>query len=292
MATLINADTSDGLKLTSDTSGQLELQSAGSTKVTMDTSGNVGIGTASPSNFGAGYASLAVNGSTGGVFDAFVGGTRHGTFYALSTDVTTGSIANVPFTFRTNNTERMRIDTSGNVLVGTTDASITSGPGFKIRPSATSTDATIIQNTSANLGSFILYNTNATNNGYRFYVTTNGGIANYSGNNANLSDERSKKNIEIASNYLDKICSIPIKLFNYKDEVEDEQKTLGVIAQDVEKIAPEFVNTESFGDTPEDGIPLKSIYTTDLMFALMKSIQEQQAIIETLTTRIEALEVK
>jgi hypothetical protein len=48
MATIINADTSDGLKLTSDTSGQLELQSAGSTKVTMDATGNVGIGTASP----------------------------------------------------------------------------------------------------------------------------------------------------------------------------------------------------------------------------------------------------
>ena len=44
MATIINADTSNGLKLTSDTSGQLELQSAGSTKVTMDTSGKVGIG--------------------------------------------------------------------------------------------------------------------------------------------------------------------------------------------------------------------------------------------------------
>jgi len=44
MSTIINADTSNGLKLTSDTSGQLELQSAGSTKVTMDTSGKVGIG--------------------------------------------------------------------------------------------------------------------------------------------------------------------------------------------------------------------------------------------------------
>ena len=44
MATIINADTVTGLKLTSDLSGQLELQSAGSTKVTMDTSGKVGIG--------------------------------------------------------------------------------------------------------------------------------------------------------------------------------------------------------------------------------------------------------
>jgi hypothetical protein len=38
MATLINADTSDGLKLTSDTSGEIQLQSAGTTAVTIDTS--------------------------------------------------------------------------------------------------------------------------------------------------------------------------------------------------------------------------------------------------------------
>jgi hypothetical protein len=38
MATIINADTSDGLKLTSDTSGEIQLQSAGTTAVTIDTS--------------------------------------------------------------------------------------------------------------------------------------------------------------------------------------------------------------------------------------------------------------
>lgn len=39
MATTINADTSEGLKLTSDTSGELELQSAGVTKVKITSSG-------------------------------------------------------------------------------------------------------------------------------------------------------------------------------------------------------------------------------------------------------------
>jgi hypothetical protein len=39
MTTLINADTSGGLKLTSDTSGTLELQSAGNTKLTVNSSG-------------------------------------------------------------------------------------------------------------------------------------------------------------------------------------------------------------------------------------------------------------
>jgi hypothetical protein len=39
MATLINADTSDGLKLTSDTSGEIALQSAGTTIATVDSTG-------------------------------------------------------------------------------------------------------------------------------------------------------------------------------------------------------------------------------------------------------------
>ena len=51
MATLINADTSDGLKLTSDTSGEIQLQSAGTTAVTIDTSSNL--------KFNSGYGSVA-----------------------------------------------------------------------------------------------------------------------------------------------------------------------------------------------------------------------------------------
>jgi hypothetical protein len=39
MATIINADTSNGLKLTSDTSGIIELQSGGTTKATVNSSG-------------------------------------------------------------------------------------------------------------------------------------------------------------------------------------------------------------------------------------------------------------
>ncbi len=41
MAITINADTSNGLKLTSDTSGQIDFQSQGSTKALIDTYGNL-----------------------------------------------------------------------------------------------------------------------------------------------------------------------------------------------------------------------------------------------------------
>ena len=145
-------------------------------------------------------------------------------------------------------------------------------------------------NTAGAENTYHLYNTNSTNTGYRFYVNINGGVYNFSSNNSNLSDIRVKTNIELSGDYLSKICAIPVKLFNYKDDPADKERNLGVIAQDVEAVAPELVNTGGFGETPEDGIPLKSIYTTDMQYALMKCIQEQQALIEALTTRITALE--
>lgn len=182
-------------------------------------------------------------------------------------------------------TERMRIDSSGNLLVGTTSDSTTSGVGTKIKAQTIYT----VVDTSGAQNQFHFYNANATNNGFRFYVGVDGGISNYSGNNVNLSDERKKTNIEIAGNYLEKICAIPVKLFNYKDEAEGEQRTLGVIAQDVEIVAPELVDQDGWlGDAPEGESPLKSIYTTDMMFAFMRCIQELKAENDVLKARLDA----
>ena len=121
-------------------------------------------------------------------------------------------------------------------------------------------------------------------------MRSNGGIANYSANNVNLSDQREKTNIELASSYLDKICSIPVKTFNYIDQniEEDNGLTLGVIAQDVQAVAPELV-TESNWGTEEEPKERLSIYQTDLQYALMKCIQEQQALIIQLQADVAAL---
>ena len=122
MATIINADTSNGLKLTSDTSGQLELQSAGSTKVTMDTSGNVGIGTSSPNKsssstaltvdapVAANYAALEL--SSGETLNWHINANNADVY-----DVTAGTRNRV---FYTNGAERMRITSGGAVGIGTT----------------------------------------------------------------------------------------------------------------------------------------------------------------------------
>lgn len=268
----------------------LTIYTGGSERLRIDTSGNVGIGLTTV-NTKLAVATSGDQSTVSPLITAQTSSTTYGGIYTIRDGA--GDQRGLIFQNYTANvglTEKMRIDSSGNLLVGTTNASTIGGAGIKIKPSTTVSAISTVMNTAANNEAYIFFNENATNNGYRFYVTANGGIYNYSGNNSNLSDERTKTNIDLAGSYLDKICSIPVKLFNYKDEAEGTQKTLGVIAQDVEKIAPELVNNEGFGDTKKGEEPLKSIYSADMMFAMMKAIQEQQVMIEELKAKVAALE--
>ena len=65
----------------------------------------------------------------------------------------------------------------------------------------------------------------------------------------------------------------------------------GVIAQELEKVAPDAV---SVGTDHEDGSIDRAwaVDTSTLVPALIKAIQEQQAIIQSLTDRIAKLESK
>jgi len=215
-----------------------------------------------------------------------------------------------------NLTERMRITSGGSVVMGGTSApTIASVGAFNgaYGPAGTGSWAMgLQQDTTSGGGGRILglrnvtdfnnagneviyYQGNAT---ARFYVLSNGGIYNYSANNVNLSDRREKTNFAPSKSYLDTVCAIPVQTFNYIDQnmEEDGGLTLGVVAQDVQAVAPELVKESNWGTQDEPKMRL-SIYQTDLQYALMKSIQELKAINDTqaetinaLTARIVALE--
>ena len=119
-------------------------------------------------------------------------------------------------------------------------------------------------------------------------VRSNGGIANYSANNVNLSDARLKRDFTPSQPWLEKLCKIEVGTFFYKDQT-DETPNLGVLAQQVEAVAPELVDASGFGEAPEGEEPYKAIYQTDLQYALLKAIQEQQAIINQLKAQLTSI---
>ena len=275
--------------------GNITLGTAGTTAVTIDTSQNVGIGTTSPSQ------KLEVATASGGTIGLrYIGNSGYATVGTDSNNSLLFSIGNPP-------SEKMRINSSGNLLVGRTSG--VASEKFSVLQSASDWCGQFVNSYSGTYYG-IRINSSSTQNdtgsllydgldggNVRFRVYSNGGIANYSANNSNLSDQQEKKDIELAPNYLGKICAIPVKTFLYNDQT-DTDKNLGAIAQDVKAVCPELVTESNWGTEEEPKMRL-SIYQTDLQYALMKSIQELKAINDTqaatitaLTARIVALEAK
>ncbi|MBT9133238.1 MAG: hypothetical protein DDT33_01774 [Firmicutes bacterium] len=94
-----------------------------------------------------------------------------------------------------------------------------------------------------------------------------------------ISDAALKTNIAPLNNSLAKILGLNGVSFNWK---ENNESTIGLIAQDVEKIFPEAVITNSGG--------LRSIDYARVTVALVEAMKEQQAQIEELNARIKKLE--
>lgn len=110
----------------------------------------------------------------------------------------------------------------------------------------------------------------------RFAVRSNGGIANFQSNDADLSDERIKTELSPLGSYWNKFKGIEIGTFRYLDQEEDTPDNIGVMAQQVAAVAAEFV------EVPEDEEELLRVYNKDLYFGGFKCLQEAMDRIEEL----------
>jgi len=181
--------------------------------------------------------------------------------------------------FSTNNTERMRIDSSGDVLVATTDDGA-SGAGFVVKNEGT-------------YGHLILkktYSGNAT--GVHFYHNGSAvGTINYSNSSTTYntsSDYRLKENVVDITDGITRVKQLEPKKFNF---IADAGTTVdGFIAHEAQAVVPESV-TGTKDEVDDEGNPvMQGIDQAKLVPLLTAALQEAIAKIEVLETKVEALE--
>jgi hypothetical protein len=283
------------------TSGDLRFKTgglSGTEVVRIDSSGNVGIGTTSPaqrldvqattakvfvtSTTGTNTAYFAAN-NTGGAFQIGLDNSAGTEFGAAYAGVLYRSGAN-PIVFYTNAAERMRIDSSGNLLVGTTSVNFASS-GLTLSTNAGSTKW-LVGPISANAGNF--------------YVATSGSTGVYlAGTSATSwssnSDERLKTDLVPIENATTKVASMRSVTGRYKTDPEGTSRSF-LIAQDVQAVLPEAVSASKIAGSDDDTEYLGVAYT-EVIPLLVASIKELKTINDTqaetinaLTARIVALE--
>lgn len=252
--------------------------------MTLDASGRLGIGTASPAE------KLHVVASTNGYGLFVTDGTYSG---GLIPSSSTGGLilyngVAQPLGFWTNNAERARIDSSGNLLVGTTgtDPIGANTTGIVLRPTLSSTFATsgdeaikVMRKTSTgNLVSFFY-------NGANFVgsISTGGTTTAYN----TTSDYRLKENVAPMTGALAKVSALKPCTYTWKADGSSGQ---GFIAHELQAVVPDCVTGEKDAVNEDGSIKPQSIDTSFLVATLTAAIQEQQAIIESLQTRLTALE--
>jgi hypothetical protein len=187
------------------------------------------------------------------------------------------------FTSNTNSsttpTERMRIDSDGNVTMtsgGNTTLTLTSTTGAW---------SSILKVGGAGGGNGQIHSTTALIC-FAGNQTTNGVVLNSNATSwASTSDERLKTNLKLIENAAEKVSTLRAFTGRFKTDEENVSRSF-LIAQDVQAVLPEAVVAQ------QDEIGTLSLAYTDTIPLLVAAIQEQQAIITDLKSRIEALENK
>jgi hypothetical protein len=328
MSTITSGNVTVSCSLSADTTGNLVFQSGGNvTAMTIDTSQNVGIGTTSPSSYsfdtgvdlvvgdGNNSAISVVSSSAGTGYVAFADGTSGTARYSglIEYNHTDNYLG-----LRTSAVERARIDSSGNLLIGTTSADAK----FVVTSSATSGwGARILQSSGSGTpqGLQVVVGQNSTNEVFQcgqgtsfgsvtnlFRVTGNGTIntGTASGSPYNLTSgsaanaflnsngdlQRStsslkyKRDVQDAAYGLADVMALRAVTYKGKSESDGDKVFGGLIAEEVHE-----AGLTEFVQYAEDGSPDALAYG-NMVSLCIKAIQEQQQMIDELKAKVAALE--
>jgi len=259
----------------------------GSERLRIDSSGNVGIGTSSPSQ------KLVVNSSSGSVValiqapaaaSAFLGLLGNGSSFLsgdfnIFHDGTQAGLtmrANLPMTFATNNTERLRIDSSGVLCIGTTNPL----PGYSNNTYgvALQGDGTSCFSKGGNITTVI-------NNGASSQTLTQ---YNYQGNYVGqvvlngttgvlyqtASDYRLKHDVQPLTSGLATIASLKPTTYKWN---ADNSYGEGFIAHELQAVIPQAVSGEKDAVNENGSIKPQGVDYSKIVVHLVAAIQELSA---------------
>ena len=253
--------------------------------MTLDASGNLGIGKTSPTVPLSFADSAGTAGTANKISLYWATGETYGLYgFGVSSgqlDYVTGG-AHVFYSRSTNaSTERARIDSSGNLLVGTTTVN-PSGNAF-----------------SVDVGSGITRtghaNGTASGTAYSVFVYNGGAIGTITQNGTTAvayntsSDYRLKHDIAPMTGALAKVAALKPVTYKWNADNSDGE---GFIAHELAEVCPHAVTGEKDA-VDADGNPVyQGIDTSFLVATLTAALQEMKAIIDDQAARIAALEAK
>jgi hypothetical protein len=231
--------------------------------------------------------------TTSDILTAIIGAGHNGTAFGNNTVAVIGiaegahttSSAPTAITFATTasgatgRTEKMRIDSSGNVLIGATTS--TPASGITIMPgTGLNTNIGVHHASGAPSGNFYIgFNYNSVNIGG---ITQNGTTAvSYN----TTSDARRKQNIVDAPSAIQKVKAIQVRSFDWMSDSSHVEH--GFVAQELQTVAPDAVHVG--GDDPD--VAPWGVDPSKLVATLTKALQEALAEIEALKARLTAANI-
>ena len=245
------------------------------TRMVINSSGNIGIGS-SPSSFSGDGDNLVVGTTSGNNGISVISATDGtGNIYFGDTQTTGGGSrrgqlvydhATDSLRFATAVTERMRLTSSGTLLVGKT-AEGTATDGIELNRNdvvvvTRNGDAPLILNRRTSDGDIAVFRKDNTTVG-SISITSSATAYNTS------SDQRLKDNIVDAPSASDDIDAIQVRSFDWK--ADGSHQKYGMVAQELGTVAPEAVSV------PDDAEEMQSVDYSKLVPMLVKEIQSLRA---------------
>jgi len=289
--------------VTSPSATALTIQSAGTTAMTVSTSQYVGVGTTSPQStlsikgafqgsptggdgiqLGAigGYAVMEMSGTTGGFIDFNKG---DGTDFLGR--IIYNNTSNY-MSFQTNSVEAARIDTSGNLLVGTTVSGSPTTTGVALKANNFNEfrrDAAYVMGifiTNANTGPFVEFRQNGS---IRGTISTDGSTTAYN----TSSDYRLKENVTQISDGLSAVSLLNPVRYHWKENGTPGE---GFLAHELQEVIPLAVTGAKDAVDDEGNIKPQGVDYSKIVVHLVAAIQELSAKNDALEARLAALEAK